>query len=82
MNAKGGKREGAGRKKGSQNKITMEIKDAIKAAFEEVGGVAYLVEQARENPAVFCGLIGKILPKDIKTEITVKSHEEALRELL
>ena len=81
MASRGGKREGAGRKKGTPNKLTTDIKKVILEAFEELGGPDYLVEVAKENPAVFCNLVGRIIPKEVQAEVTVKSHEEMLKEL-
>lgn len=78
---RGGKREGAGRKKGVGNKTTTQVKEAILAAFETVGGEAYLVDVARENQAVFCNLLGKVIPKEMVAEVTHKTHEDALSEL-
>jgi hypothetical protein len=37
----------------------------IRGALDDAGGQAYLAQQARENPAAFMQLIGKILPKDV-----------------
>ena len=54
-----------GSRKGKPNKATALIKDMIQGALEDVGGRRYLVEQARENPAAFMGLIKAILPKDV-----------------
>jgi len=51
-----------GRKKGSRNKTTMLVKDMITKALDEAGGVNYLVNVAKENPAAFCTLVGKVLP--------------------
>lgn len=79
--ARGGKREGAGRKKGVPNKLTTDIKQVILEAFEELGGVGYLVDVAKENPTVFCNLVGRIIPKEVQAEVTVKTHEEMLKEL-
>jgi hypothetical protein len=62
-----------GRKKGTPNKLTASVKDAIEQAFDEVGGVQYLVTQARENPAAFMTLIGKVLPKDLNIDLTTKT---------
>lgn len=55
----------AGRKKGSSNKATAEIKDMIRNALDLAGGERYLLEQARENPTAFLNLVGKIIPKDL-----------------
>ena len=41
---------GSGRQKGSQNKVTRAVKDAIAAAFDELGGKDYLIEVARSDP--------------------------------
>jgi hypothetical protein len=55
-----------GRKKGTPNKISSALKDAILEAAEQAGGergtVGYLVVQARANPVAFMGLLGKVLP--------------------
>lgn len=56
-----GKKTG-GRKRGTPNKLTATVKDSILAAFDEVGGTAYLVDMAREYPVAFMTLIGKVLP--------------------
>jgi hypothetical protein len=61
---------GPGRKKGVQNKATQEIKAMISQALDEAGGVAYLVECAK-NPrtaAAFLGLVGKVLPLQVTGE--------------
>jgi len=60
--AKGGKRPGAGRKPGSPNKLTADVKDTIAAAFKEVGGQEYLVNIAKTDPRTFCTLLGKLVP--------------------
>jgi hypothetical protein len=52
---------GAGRKKGSPNKLTADVKAAIMAAFDEVGGADYLKTVATTDPRTFCTLLGKIL---------------------
>ncbi len=62
---RGGRRPGAGRPAGVPNKLSAGIKDAINNAFVAVGGERYLEKVARENPAVFCGLLGKILPTEL-----------------
>ena len=54
-----------GRVKGTPNKLTAGIKEAIRDALEIAGGVDYLVGVARDNPAVFCGLVGKAMPLQV-----------------
>jgi len=51
-----------GRKKGTPNKISRDIKEAILDAFEELGGVDYLVQLGRIEPTSFATLLGKVLP--------------------
>lgn len=65
----GGKRPGSGRPKGSLNKTTALLKDAILKAAEKAGGrgrdggiVGYLKTQAKINPGPFMALLGKVLP--------------------
>jgi hypothetical protein len=61
-----------GRKKGTPNKISSALKEAILEAAEnagkrlkpdaESGTVAYLEQIAIQEPACFCSLLGKVLP--------------------
>lgn len=66
--SKPGERRG-GRQKGTPNRITASIREAITQAFDLAGGTEYLVRVAKENPAVFCTLIGKVIPAHV--ELTV-----------
>lgn len=57
-----------GRTKGTPNKITALLKDEILQAAEAAhkdGRVGYLTEQAKENPAAFMTLLGKVLPTQV-----------------
>jgi hypothetical protein len=56
---------GKGRPKGVPNIINRDIKEMILGALSDVGGRAYLAEQAKRNPNAFLGLVGKILPYQI-----------------
>ena len=61
-----------GRKPGSQNKATAEIKEIIREALEEAhecGAKEYLKKQAKDNPTAFMTLIGKIIPADVNAKI-------------
>ncbi len=55
-----------GRKIGTPNKLTAEIKDAVEKAFVAAGGSKYLEKIAKEHPAVFCTLLGKVLPRQME----------------
>lgn len=66
---------GKGRPKGSVNKTTALLKDAILKAAENAGNkvgseglVSYLEWQAEENPAPFMSLLGKVLPMQVTGE--------------
>ena len=56
---------GIGRQKGVPNKLTTAVKDMILQALDQSGGVDYLVQQAKDNPAAFMTLLGKILPLQV-----------------
>lgn len=68
-----------GRNKGTRNKTTALLKDAILLAAANVGNelkpnakdglVAYLEVQAKENPVAFMGLLGKVLPLQIVADV-------------
>lgn len=59
---------GPGRPKGSRNKTTALLKDAILQAATEAGDgdmAAYLAKQAVANPGPFMALLGKVLPMQV-----------------
>ena len=59
-------RKTGGRVKGTPNKLTADIRSAIETAFHHVGGAEYLQRIAKTEPAVFCGLLGKVLPTQMQ----------------
>lgn len=76
-----------GRKRGTPNKTTALLKDAILQAAEAAGDaidgkglVSYLKAQASANPGPFMALLGKVLPTQLEGNLTF-SHEDALNEL-
>lgn len=70
-----------GRKKGTPNRITLDLKIAILNAFTKLGGEDYLVVLGRRNPTVFGTLLGKVLPLTVNASLDVTTHEAALKEL-
>ena len=68
--SKPGERRGGGSRLGKPNKVTADVKTMLLGALQEVGGQSYLVEQAQNNPASFMSLIGKVIPREIKADIT------------
>lgn len=62
---------GPGRPKGTPNKTTALLKDAILQAATDAGGgdlTAYLAVQAKTNPGPFLALLGKVLPMQVTGE--------------
>ena len=55
----------AGRPPGAKDKVNAELKDMIRQALDQAGGVSYLARIAEEQPVAFLALIGKILPKEL-----------------
>lgn len=59
----------AGKPKGAVTKSTALLKDAILRAADEAGGeeglIGYLKTQAKDNPAPFMALLGKVLPMQV-----------------
>jgi len=60
---------GSGRKPGSLNALTVQLREMILGALSDVGGQAYLARQANENPQAFLSLLGRVVPKEIKAQI-------------
>ena len=67
-NGRAGGAKTGGRKKGVPNKLTQSVRESILAAFDQSGGVDYLVRQADENPVAFMSLLGKVLPMQVTGE--------------
>lgn len=87
-----GKTEGSGRQKGTPNKTTALLKDAILKAAEMVGEdgagkgklVGYLKTLALTQPKSFAGLLGRVLPLQVTGEgggalhITIEGSDKGL----
>lgn len=78
--AGGPKTPGSGRKKGTPNKVTGDLRSMVLGALADAGGQKYLAKQAEENPTAFLALLGKCLPKDITN--SDGSLSEAFRSLI
>jgi len=75
MAAPGGKRPGAGRKPGIPNKITTSMKEAFRAAFDDLQNesgetLGHLKQWATENPSDFYRICAKMIPQQINAEVT------------
>lgn len=58
-----------GRKKGSANKITRDLRAMIVGALDKAGGRAYLVRQSKANPAAFMSLVSRCVPKEVNMQV-------------
>lgn len=66
-----GRRPGeGGRPKGVRNVWSQRVREELMAAFEAKGGRAYLEKLADEHPAVFAGMLSKILPTEMRAELS------------
>lgn len=62
-----GERRG-GRKAGTPNKFSADVKGMILGALNAAGGQEWLRGQMDENPSAFMTLIGKVLPMQVTGE--------------
>lgn len=85
------KRQGnyKGRSPGQLNDRTIITREVFSDAFIQLGGVPRLVKWAQEkdkegalvNMGLFYSLFAKVLPKEVKTDITVRTHEQFIEML-
>ena len=59
---------GKGRPKGSVNKTTASVKQALTEAFERRGGVPALLRWADDQPGEFYKLWGRLVPVEVTGE--------------
>lgn len=59
------KKAGPGRPKGSPNKTTASVKEALKAVYAEHGGDKALLAWAKDNETEFYKLWGRMLPQEV-----------------
>jgi len=64
-----------GRKPGSPNKISKDLREAFIESFNIIGGVDWLVKQASENPVAYLNQLGKTFPKDVNNNVTLNKTE-------
>jgi len=58
-------RAGMGRPKGSVNKKTAQVKEALQAVYTKKGGDTALLAWAKENETEFYKLWGRMLPQEV-----------------
>jgi len=67
-----GHKKWGGRKAGTPNKVTGEIRDLVLRALDEAkdgGALEYLKWAALRQPVAFLGLLGKTIPREAKVEL-------------
>jgi len=64
--AKGQSGNPTGRKPGTPNKLTGEVRAMVLQALEGAGGADYLLQQAQANPTAFLTLVGKLMPTKVE----------------
>ena len=67
---------GKGQNKGSPNKVTKTLKEALLASFETLGGEAWLVQLAESDPKAYASLLGRLVPSEISAEVVSTTFPE------
>jgi hypothetical protein len=71
-----------GRKKGTPNKATVGVKAALLQAFDQMGGVKFLVEWGKEHPSEFFALWGKLIPQEVRNPDGESFRVEMVEEIV
>ena len=79
--SKPGERRG-GRRKGTPNKLSRDLRELVEGALRDAGGQAYLVRQAQENPVAFLGLLKGLLPRQIDAEVSSQVEVQDKRAII
>ncbi len=58
-----------GRKRGTPNKFTRDLRGMIREALDKEGGVKYLRRCANEQPVAFLGLVSRLLPAELRASV-------------
>ncbi len=64
-----GQKKTGGRKKGSLNKTTAEVKQMLLGSLNQLGGEKFFVKLGKEHPAVYASLLGKLIPREVVAEV-------------
>jgi hypothetical protein len=71
MPAHKGQKKVGGRKKGTPNKFTADIKGALYETFDRGGGVGWMTTWAKKNPTEFFKLLVKTMPTELKGSLSL-----------
>ena len=76
---------GPGRPKGRKNSITKQMVEDVFQAYEDVGGIEYLRDLAKNEKKLFASMLMKIIPSKMENEhsgtITIDSMIEAFEDI-
>lgn len=72
-------RKTGGRKRGVPNKISGTVRENVIQVFDQIGGLRQMAQWAQKNRTEFYRLYAKLLPVEVKGEV---SHEDSLTTLL
>jgi hypothetical protein len=62
--------------KGSIKTNTKHVKDTIRQVFyDDLGGAKFLREIAKNDPALFCSLLAKLIPQEVRAEVDVNVRQ-------
>lgn len=64
-----------GRKKGTPNKFSRDIKQSILKAYDAIGGDDAFAEWARDNKTEFYKIHAKLIPKDVNLHGELRLEE-------
>lgn len=57
---------GPGRHAGIPNKVTHALREGVLEAWQELGGIQWLVSLGQSDPRCFAALLAKCLPREVK----------------
>ena len=72
-----GKKTG-GRQKGTPNRLSMSVKNAVLETFANLGGVEHMTGWAEENPSEFYRIAARLIPQQLTADITHKVNADEL----
>jgi len=76
------KKGNPGRPKGSKNKVTRAMAEDMLHAYQNLGGVDYLVHLGEKKPALFVAMLKRLVPNEAKAEVRAAVDlTEAMREM-
>lgn len=65
-----------GAKKGSIKMNTRRVKDTIRSVFyDDLGGAKYLRKVAKNDSALFCSLLAKLIPQEVRAEVDINVRQ-------